>query len=431
MSDQTETPATPQRRSFLSSLELDTRLLGMIGAFILVCVVFNVLTDGRFLTPRNIFNLSIQTVSVAIMATGMVFVIVTRHIDLSVGALLATCTAVMAMTQTQFLPNVLGLELGHPMIPWITILVGLITGALIGGFQGYLIGYQVIPAFIVTLGGLLIWRNVAWHMTDGQTIGPLNETFLLFGGINGTLGVFWSWVAGFIAAGAAVLGLLSARRTKIGHGFPVKPVVAEAAVIGVIVVAILGFVAVLNAYTVPERVIARDLARWGCETADGCTASYGIPYSVLLLIAVAVVMTIIAQRTRLGRYIFATGGNPDAAELSGINTKMLTVKIFAIVGVLCALGGIVASARLGYHTNDIGTLDELRVIAAAVIGGTALSGGIGTIYGAIIGALIMQSLQSGMAMVGVDAPYQNIVVGFVLVLAVWIDIQYRKFSGAK
>ncbi|MEM9787978.1 MAG: sugar ABC transporter permease, partial [Pseudomonadota bacterium] len=303
--------------------------------------------------------------------------------------------------------------------------------ALIGGFQGYLIGYQMIPAFIVTLGGLLIWRNVAWHMTNGQTIGPLDETYLLFGGINGTLGVFWSWIVGVIAAIAAAIGLMMARRSKIGHGFPVKPMWAEAAVIGVVIAAILGFVAVLNSYTVPDRVMARDLARWGCESAENCNAAYGIPYSVLLLIVVAIVMTVIAQRTRLGRYIFATGGNPDAAELSGINTKMLTVKIFAMVGVLCALGGIVASARLGYHTNDIGTLDELRVIAAAVIGGTALSGGIGTIYGAIIGALIMQSLQSGMAMVGVDAPYQNIVVGFVLVLAVWIDIQYRKFSGAK
>ncbi len=431
MSDQTAAPAQPQRRSFLSTLEVDTRLLGMIGAFVIVCLVFNVLTDGRFLTPRNIFNLSIQTVSVAIMATGMVFVIVTRHIDLSVGALLATCTAVMAMTQTQILPQMTGLEIGHPMIPWITVLVGLLTGALIGGFQGYLIGYQMIPAFIVTLGGLLIWRNVAWHMTDGQTIGPLDETFLLFGGINGTLGVFWSWIVGLAAAAAAAVGLLMARRTKVSHGFPVKPMWAEVAVIGAVIAAILGFVAVLNSYTVPDRVVARDLARWGCEMAENCNAAYGIPYSVLLLIVVAVVMTIIAQRTRLGRYIFATGGNPDAAELSGINTKMLTVKIFAMVGVLCALGGIVASARLGYHTNDIGTLDELRVIAAAVIGGTALSGGVGTIYGAIIGALIMQSLQSGMAMVGVDAPYQNIVVGFVLVLAVWIDIQYRKFSGAK
>ncbi|MBU2937045.1 MULTISPECIES: sugar ABC transporter permease [Pacificibacter] len=430
MSDQSSAKAPP-KRSFLQSLEIDLRLLGMIGAFLAVCIVFNLLTDGRFLTPRNIFNLSIQTVSVAIMATGMVFVIVTRHIDLSVGALLATCTAVMGMMQTTWLPDIVGLELGHPLIPWITIVAGLLIGALIGAAQGWLIGYHGIPAFIVTLGGLLVWRNVGWYLTDGATIGPLDKTFILFGGINGTLGATWSWIVGIVAAAISLFFIWSGRKTKIRHGFPVKPMWAEFTVMALIAGAILGFVATLNAYTVPTRVIARNPALFGCETGEGCVAAYGIPYSVLVLIAVAIVMTVIALRTRLGRYIFATGGNPDAAELSGINTRFLTVKIFAMVGVLCALAGIIASARLGYHTNDIGTLDELRVIAAAVIGGTALSGGVGTIYGAIIGALIMQSLQSGMAMVGVDAPYQNIVVGAVLVLAVWIDIQYRKRLGGK
>lgn len=430
MSDQSNAKA-PTKRSFLQSLEIDLRLLGMLGAFLAVCLVFNLLTDGRFLTPRNIFNLSIQTVSVAIMATGMVFVIVTRHIDLSVGALLATCTAVMGMMQTSWLPNIVGLELGHPLIPWITIVAGLLIGALIGAAQGWLVGYHGIPAFIVTLGGLLIWRNVGWYLTDGATIGPLDKTFILFGGINGTLGATWSWIVGLAAAAISLFFIWSGRKTKIQHGFPVKPVWAEFTVMALIAGAILGFVATLNAYTVPERVIARNPALFGCEADAPCVAAYGIPYSVLVLIAVAIVMTVIALRTRLGRYIFATGGNPDAAELSGINTRLLTVKIFAMVGVLCALAGIIASARLGYHTNDIGTLDELRVIAAAVIGGTALSGGVGTIYGAIIGALIMQSLQSGMAMVGVDAPYQNIVVGAVLVLAVWIDIQYRKRLGGK
>ncbi|WP_394197179.1 sugar ABC transporter permease [Litoreibacter albidus] len=430
MSDQSA-PSPQPKRSFLQSLEVDTRLLGMIGAFLIVCIVFNLLTDGRFLTPRNVFNLTIQTVSVAIMATGMVFVIVTRHIDLSVGALLATCTAVMGMTQTAWLPQLFGLELAHPLIPWITIAIGLLTGAIIGAAQGWLVGYQAIPAFIVTLGGLLIWRNVGWWLTDGATIGPLDQTFILFGGINGTLGAFWSWVVGIVAAVLSLVAMWSARRTKTSHGFPVKPMWAEALIMAVVAGAILGFVAILNAYTVPSRVIARDPSLFGCDVAEGCVAAYGLPYSVLVLIAVAIVMTVIALRTRLGRYIFATGGNPDAAELSGINTRLLTVKIFSMVGVLSALAGIVASARLGYHTNDIGTLDELRVIAAAVIGGTALSGGVGTIYGAIIGALIMQSLQSGMAMVGVDAPYQNIVVGAVLVAAVWIDIQYRKRMGAK
>lgn len=222
---------------------------------------------------------------------------------------------------------------------------------------------------------------------------------------------------------------VASRRRKARHGFPVKPLWAEATLSGVIVALIVGFIAILNAYEVPVRVLRRDFAARGIEMPEGFTASYGLPYSVLLLIVVAIVMTLVAQRTRLGRYIFATGGNPDAAELSGINTRLLTVKIFAIMGGLCALSAAVASARLGFSTNDIGTLDELRVIAAAVIGGTALSGGIGTIYGAILGALIMQSLQSGMAMVGVDAPLQNIVVGVVLVVAVLVDILYRKRTG--
>ena len=195
MADASATSAPPRRRSLFQTLEIDTRLLGMIGAFVVVCLVFNVLTDGRFLTPRNIFNLTIQTVSVAIMATGMVFVIVTRHIDLSVGSLLATCSAIMAMTQTNILPG-MGLGFGYPLIAPVAILAGLVAGAAIGAFQGWLVGYLAIPAFIVTLGGLLVWRNVAWYLTNGQTIGPLDETFQLLGGINGTLGETGSWVLG-------------------------------------------------------------------------------------------------------------------------------------------------------------------------------------------------------------------------------------------
>jgi len=450
MTDSTDEPTRAPAKGFFAALEIDTRLLGMIGAFVVICLVFQFwtgintqglrgevsmnpaswLVDGRFLTPRNIFNLTIQTVSVAIMATGMVFVIVTRHIDLSVGSLLATCSAMMAMTQTLIVPGWLGLGLEHPLIAPIAILVGLMTGLAIGALHGYLIGYGAIPAFIVTLGGLFVWRNVAWHLSGGQTVGPLDANFQLFGGINGTLGEFWSWIFGAIAVAAAFYGLHNARRTRVTHDFPVKPVWAELFVGGIIGAAILGFVAILNAYEVPRLRLEREFADRGETMPEGFTTGYGLPISVFVLIVVAIVMTLIAQRTRLGRYIFAAGGNPEAAELSGIRTRALTVKIFAIVGVLCAISAVVASARQTFHSNDIGTLDELRVIAAAVIGGTALSGGVGTIYGAILGALIMQSLQSGMAMVGVDAPYQNMVVGVVLVLAVWIDIQYRKRSGS-
>ena len=426
-----DTDLPPVRnRNLFQTLDLDVRLLGMIAAFAVLCIGFDLVTGGRFLTPRNIFNLTIQTVSVAIMATGMVFVIVTRHIDLSVGALLATCSAVMAMTQTQWLPNMLGLELGNPLVPWISIAAGLIVGTLIGAFQGYLIGYLMIPAFIVTLGGLLVWRNVAWYMTSGRTIGPLDPTFLKFGGINGTLGATGSWIFAALAVAASLYGLYAARRNKLKHGFPVKPMWAEGVIGAIISGAILGFVGILTAYKVPTRKLARMFESKGEVMPEGLTQSYGIPYSVLLLIFIAIIMTLMARKSRFGRYIFATGGNPDATELAGINTRWLTVKIFGLMGLLCAISAVVASARLTNHTNDIGTLDELRVIAAAVIGGTALAGGIGTIHGAILGALIMQSLQSGMAMVGVDAPLQNMVVGAVLVLAVLIDIIYRKKAGA-
>ena len=425
-----ELSSTKPRKNVFQVMELDVRLLGMIGAFIILCIGFDLVTGGRFLTPRNIFNLTIQTVSVAIMATGMVFIIVTRNIDLSVGALLATCSAVMAMTQTEILPNVFGLGLGHPLIPWISIVVGVLVGTVIGGFQGWLVGYLTIPAFIVTLGGLLVWRNVAWYMTSGKTIGPLDETFMNFGGINGTLGATGSWLCGGVALLASWYVMASARRNKIKHEMPVKPMWAEVTMAGLIAVAILGFVGTLNAYQVPERRLERMFEDQGQVMPEGFTMSYGIPVSVLVLIVITIGMTLVARRTRFGRYIFATGGNPDAAELSGINTRLLTVKVFALMGALCALSAVVASARLTNHSNDIGTLDELRVIAAAVIGGTALAGGVGTIYGAILGALIMQSLQSGMAMVGVDAPLQNIVVGVVLVLAVLLDILYRKRTGA-
>jgi D-xylose transport system permease protein len=199
--------------------------------------------------------------------------------------------------------------------------------------------------------------------------------------------------------------------------------------IGVIVATIMLFVGWLSRYPIPAGKLRRMFEARGEVVPEGYSAMHGLPISVLILILVAVVMTVIAKKTQFGRYIFATGGNPDAAELSGINTKLLNVKVFALMGFLCALAALIAQARLQSHGNDIGMLEELRVIAAAVIGGTALAGGVGTIYGAVLGALIMQSLQSGMAMVGVDTPFQNIIVGLVLIIAVWVDIIYRKRMG--
>lgn len=417
-----------QRRSLADMLELDKRLFGMVIAFAILCLVFHFATDGKFLTPRNIFNVSVQTVSVGIMATGMVFVIVGRYIDLSVGSMLAICSAIMAVLQTRFLPPIFGL--GNPAILPITIACGLLVGTGIGALTGWMVGFQRIPSFIVTLGGLLIYRNLAWYTTNGQSVALTDPNVLMFGGSEGVLGPTVSWIIGAVASIIAVVAVLNARRGKQRHGFIVKPVWAEGVLIALILGAILGFVALLNAYEIPTQKLKRLFEARGEVMPDGYVAYHGLPISVMILILVAVTMTVVSQKTRFGRYIFATGGNPEAAELSGINTRLLTVKVFALMGFLCALAGLVAQARLQSHGNDIGTLDELKVIAATVIGGTALSGGIGTIYGALLGALVMQSLQSGMAMVGVDTPFQNIVVGGVLIIAVWIDIFYRKRTGA-
>lgn len=421
--------APAQKRSIIDTLELDVRLLGMLVAFAAIAVVFTIWTGGTFVSPRNVFNISVQAVPVAVMACGMVFVIVARHIDLSVGSMLAMCSAVMAMCQAYWLPNMLGLDYGSPIILVVTILVGFVVGTGMGALTGWLVGYQRIPSFIVTLGGLFVWRNVNWYTTNGQSVSLTDPNLLMFGGTEGVLGAPVSMILGVIASVAAVMTLYSARKNKLSHGFVVKPLWAEAVMMGLVAGAIMFFVTWLSRYPVPAAKLKRLFEARGDVMPEGYTAMHGLPISVIILIIVAVSMTVIARKSRFGRYIFAAGGNPDAAELSGINTRALTVKIFALMGFLCALAALIAQARLQSHGNDIGMLEELRVIAAAVIGGTALAGGVGTIYGAVLGALIMQSLQSGMAMVGVDTPFQNVVVGLVLVIAVWVDIIYRKRMG--
>lgn len=430
------------KRGLLETLQIDTRLLGMILALVMICVSFQIWTgiramqvfswnpfdwivNGRFLIPQNTYNLAVQMVSISIMATGMVFVIVTRHIDLSVGSLLALCSGVMAMAQTVWLPHTLGLGLGHWAIAPIAVVLGMLTGVVIGALHGWLVGYQGIPSFIVTLGGLLIWSRVAYFVVGGFTIGPLDPTFNMLGGTSGTIGVAASWVVGAIACVAAVWAIWSARRAKASHGFAVKPVWADGALAVIACGLIAGLVAQLNAFLIPPGRLERMFQERGEVLPEGYTQAFGLPISLLLLIVVTLVMTVIAGRTRFGRYVYATGGNPDAAALSGIDTRWLTVKVFALMGILTAISAAVAQARLTNHSLDMGQLDELRVIAAAVIGGTALAGGYGTIYGAVLGALIMQALQSGMAMVGLDAPLQNIIVGAVLVNAVLIDITSR------
>lgn len=408
------------------SMELDVRLLGMIVALVVIWVVLDLLTGGRFLTPRNLFNLSVQTASVAVMATGMVFVIVTRHIDLSVGSVLGVIAMAMGVLQAELLPEVLGFN--HPATWILTVLAGIALGAAIGGLQGWVIGYLGVPAFIVTLGGLLVWRGAAWWTTTGRTVAPLDTTFVMFGGgIAGTLGAALSWAFAVAMIALVVYAAINARRRRVLFHFPLKPLWADGVTVGAVSLAIAGFVAVMNAYPVPERAAARLAERRGWAVPEGgFDLAHGIAIPVVIVAVVAVIMTVVARRTRFGRYVFAMGGNMQAADLSGIDTRRMTLYIFMLMGVLCALSSVIASARLQSAANDLGTLDELRVIAAAVIGGTSLAGGVGTIYGAVLGALVMQSLQSGMALIGINTSLQSIVIGLVLVLAVWIDQLYRR-----
>ncbi|MDM7931754.1 sugar ABC transporter permease [Tabrizicola sp.] len=454
----THTPHAPRENGFsrfLRATEIDPRLLGMVGALLLIWLAFeaySALVLGRpsmllgasqfeangFLTPRNLWNLSVQTAYIGIMATGMVLVIITRNIDLSVGSIMGMVGMYMGLLQVEYLTPALGL--GHPSIWIITVAFGIAMGALIGAFQGVLIAFLGIPAFIVTLGGLLVWRGAAFLVAGGKTIAPLDDTFALIGGGSfGALGRTGSWIFGVIACVFVVWAFLAGRKARQRHGFALRPVWAETFVIGLVCAVIIGATAIVNSYIWPRGNIQKYYANLGQE-APACAQSndtistgvcatfgHGFAYPVLIMIAVAIFMTILMTRTRFGRYVFAIGGNPEAAALSGINTRAMTVKIFTLMGGLAGIAAVIGSARQNSATNAMGNLDELYVIAAAVVGGTSLAGGVGTIYGAIIGALILTSLQTGMVLIGFgDGSYQRIVIGVALVLAVFLDIVYRK-----
>ncbi len=397
------------RTSVIASLDLDMRLLGMIGALFLIWIGFHIFTHGTFLTARNLWNLAVQTSVVGIIATGMVFVIVLRKIDLSVGSLLGFAGMAMAVLQVQVFP--LGVWWNWAA----TLLLGLAVGAAVGAFQGWWVAYRGVPAFIVTLAGYLIYRGGAWLLTSGRTVAPLDPNFqLLGGGLDGSIGAFWSWVVGGVAIAGILFVTVRSRAKRVRFGFRMRPLWAEVLVAVVGIGAVLAFVLVMNAYDKPRTTIPQ-----------------GIPVPVLILIAVTIVMSAISRITRFGRYVYAMGGSPEAAELAGIDTRRITLLVFVLIGTLSALAGAVASARLNAGANSTGTLAELYVIAAAVIGGSSLAGGAGTVPGAIIGALIMQSLQSGMVLVGLTSALQQVVIGLVLIVAVWVDVIYRKRSGAE
>ncbi|MEY9531204.1 sugar ABC transporter permease [Sinorhizobium fredii] len=415
---------SPVKR-FFRATEIDTRLLGMVGAMLIIWIGFHLLSGGLFLTARNLWNLSVQTASIAVMATGMVLVIVTRNIDLSVGSILGFVGMIMGVLQAELLPQFLGFN--HPATWIITLLAGLLLGAGIGALHGVIIAFLNVPSFIVTLGGLLVWRGATWFVTSGRTVAPMDSTFrLMGGGTEGSIGATASWIVGLIACVAIVASIIHSRKQRKRFGFPRRPIWAEYFLSTVGCALVLGAVAIANYYPWPTNIARKYADANGIVWPEGgLFIAHGIAIPVLIAILIGIIMTFIATRLRFGRYVFALGGNPEAAELAGIKTRWVTVRIFALMGMLCAVAAAISTARLNAATNAQGELDELYTIAAAVIGGTSLAGGMGTIAGAMLGALVMQSLQSGMVLLGIDSPLQRIVVGMVLVTAVWLDTVYR------
>jgi D-xylose transport system permease protein len=297
---------------------------------------------------------------------------------------------------------------------WVAaIALGLLLGAIVGCLQGFLVAYAGVPSFIVTLGGFLVWRGLIFRIggKQGQTLAPLDSTFqLLGGGAKGSLGDWKSWVLALLGCAGIVLSLVLARRRRRRYELGVRPIWAEVG-LGVVgcgaVIAGVGLIA--NRYQSP---ITHNPT--------------GVAYPVVILIVVTLLMTYLARRRRFGRYVYAYGGNPEAAELGGINTRRTVMMTFVLMGVLCAVSATIQTARLNAAVTGLGVQNELDVIAAAVIGGTSFAGGIGTIPGAVLGAIVMQSLRSGMVLLKIDSPSQDIVVGVVLVTAVAIDAALRQ-----
>jgi D-xylose transport system permease protein len=421
--------ARPSIRGLLAQTEIDLRLFGMVVALGVILLVFHVASGGKLIQPNNMSTLAVQAAGIAIIATGMVLVIVSRNIDLSVGSVVGVIAMSYALLMTDWFPNILGLGPDTPFLWALALAIGIGIGAAIGALQGFIIAYIGVPSFIVTLGGLLTIRGLIWYQSRGAAVNGLDPTFLLIGGgAQGSVGEVVTWGLALVGCLAIVALLINGRRQRRRYGFPVRPMWAEVTlgVVGCLVVVGVSWFANNNFW--PQGLANRvaEEQGWGPMPEGGWRIPTGFPLPIVLLIGVTLVMTWMATRRRFGRYVYAYGGNPDAAELAGINTRRTILKTYVLMGILCALAAAIVSARLNGSTLDIGQSYELYVIAAAVVGGTSFAGGIGTIPGAVLGAFVMQSLAYGLSFIGVNSPGQNVVAGLVLIVAVGLDTINRR-----
>ncbi|WP_424466224.1 multiple monosaccharide ABC transporter permease [Pseudoclavibacter helvolus] len=382
-------------------MSVDVRQYGILGALAVIIILFQILTGGKLLLPANINNLIQQNAYVLILAVGMIIVIIAGHIDLSVGSVVAVVGALTAIAITQW------------GMPWFAaVLIGLAAGAVIGIWQGFWIAYVGIPAFIVTLAGMLLFRGLTLVLLTGGTINALPDEFVAIG--KGSLPQSFGTMLGghdvvtmliALVVVAAVIGSqlrTRARRKKLD--LPVEPGAALIAKLAIVAIAVLAFAWLLSAHK-------------------------GLPIILIILAVLIMLYTFILQRTVFGRNVYAMGGNLFAAKMSGVRTERVNFLIFVNMGVLAALAGIVTTARAGGAVASAGNTYELDAIAAAFIGGAAVTGGVGTVIGAVIGAMIMGVLNMGLSILSVDSAWQSVIKGLVLLLAVAIDVLGKRRGG--
>lgn len=360
----------------------------MLLSLLAICLVFGVLTEGIFFYPRNIALLARQTTIVGVLAIGMMFVIVAGHIDLSVGSVLGFCGT---------LAGVLQVWMGWPTLP--TIILVILTGMICGAWHGYWVAYRRVPAFIITLGGLLIFKGAKFGLSKSMSIAPMNPSFSMLG--QSYIPAAIGWILAICAITAVVVAILRKRKSKIKYNFKTVPFTVDAAKAVAISVLIVAAVFYLNKYK-------------------------GIPAPVLIMVVLALIFAFVANSTVFGRSIYAIGGNLEASSLSGIKTKLTTLYIFIISGGLAAVAGIILTARLDAATPASGDTMELDAIAACIIGGTNLMGGSGKVSGVIVGALVMASLDNGMSLINLENYWQFVVKGLVLTFAVWASTMSSK-----
>lgn len=363
------------------------KIIALLIAIAIIWGFFSFMTDGGFVTPRNLSNLLRQMSVTGILACGMVLVIIAGEIDLSVGSLLGLLGGLAAL-----------LDVSHHLPLALNLVLALGFGLALGLLNGYLTAYLGIPSFIVGLGGMLAFRGILLGITGGLTIAPVSDNMVYLG--QGYLPPQMGVALGIALFVLAVALTWMSRLNRSRHGLPLAALWRDALKVVVIGAVLLAFVRTLNSYD-------------------------GIPVPVLLLLALLGLFSYVSTQTVFGRRIYSVGSNMEATRLSGVNVQAVKLWVFGIMGVMCALAGLVNTARLAAGSPSAGNMGELDAIAACFIGGTSMRGGSGTIYGALIGALVMASLDNGMSMLDVGTYWQMIVKGSILVLAVWVDVSTR------